>query len=483
MSVLHDTPERLAALEQVAGLIAAGAGPVHLAGIGGVGMAGLAVLLRAAGLEVSGCDCDAGPITRWLEQLGIPVTLGHDPAHLDPQPAWMVRSPAVRTSEPELVAAARRGIPLFARGVVLPALLRGQTSAAVSGTHGKTTTTAMLSHVLRTCGIDASFCVGGIVGADGAVAAIGRAPVLVVEADESDGTLALYAPDVAVVTNVELDHVDYFRDEPGLHACFRTFVRKSRTLLFGADDRGACAVSAGHPDAEGFGLTAGRWQARIVREDAFAIAFDVLCDGLPVAAVELPLPGRHNVLNALAALAAATRLGVAPGQGGRALASFRSVRRRFEIVSRDAGRIVITDYAHHPTEIRALMQQAMRLPFTRRIAIFQPHRFSRTAALGLDFARAFGGVDHLVLAPTYAAFEDPVAGGSIRDLARLFEQEHRAPSWCADSLDAAWRHVRSIWREGDALLLVGAGDIDSLSTVARQHLRALASASNPGSAS
>ena len=482
MPVQHDAPARLAAVAEAERLIAAGRGPVHLLGIGGVGMAGLAAALRAAGLEVTGCDGQHGETVRWLQSLGIPVHKGHDPSHLEPRPAWMVRSPAVRETEPEVMEARRAGIPVLARGFVLPAVLRGRTGIAVAGTHGKTTTTAMTAHILRTCGIDASFCVGGIVSADGAVAAVGRSRVMVVEADESDGTLALYESAVAVVTNVELDHVDYFRDEASLHACFGTFVRKAGCLIHCAEDPGASVISAGHPDAESFGLVAGRWQARGLREEPFAQAFEVLCEGRIAGQVSLNLPGRHNVLNALAAVAASARTGVDPAAACRALASYRGVRRRFEIVARAPGRVVISDYAHHPTEIRALMTQVMALPCARRIAIFQPHRFTRTAALGPDFARAFGGLDLLVLAPTYAAFEDPVAGGAVEDLARLFEREYRAPSWCAPSLAAAWERVAADWRDGDVVLLIGAGDVDALSSEARRHLDTLSLATEKDSA-
>lgn len=460
-------------VDAVRELIARRSDPVHLLGIGGVGVAGVAVMLRARGLRVSGCDGSRSGITDWLQQAGIPVSIGHDPGHLDERPGWLVRSPAVRDVEPELGAAHRAGLPVFPRGVVLPALLHGRRSIAVSGAHGKTTTTAMIAHVLRSSGIDASFCVGGVVGGDGGVAAAGRDPVIVVEADESDGTVALYAPDLAVVTNVELDHVDYFESQDELHDCFRQFGGQSRFILFGADDPGAHAVFADLPNAEGFGLERGRWRADAVREESFAVSFDAVCDGRRLGRVELGIPGAHNVLNALAALAAAAHTGVPFEKTAAALASFRPVRRRFDVLARTEGRIVVSDYAHHPTEIRALMAQAGRLPYRRILAVFQPHRYTRTAALGRAFAESFGGVDYLVLAPTYAAFEDPVAGGDIRDLAQLFEAANRVPSWCADSLLAAWEHIREKWRDGDALLIVGAGDVEKIAFWARDELRML----------
>lgn len=466
---------RLAAdVQRVRDLVAKRSGPVHLLGIGGVGVAGVAVMLHANGLRVSGCDASRGNVTNWLAQLGIPVAIGHDPQHVETgRPSWIVRSPAVRDEEPELKAAVAAGIPIFPRGVVLPALLRGQRSIAVSGAHGKTTTTAMIAHVLRGCGCDASFCIGGVIDQLGGVAVAGRDPVIVVEADESDGTVALYAPEIAVVTNVELDHVDYFESQSQLHDCFRQFGEQSGTVIYGADDPGASAVFASHPRAEGFGFGRGRWRATVVEESAFGIAFDASCDGLPLGRVQLGVPGRHNVLNALAAIASASRFGFSFSKMAEALASFRAVRRRFDVLARTEHRIVISDYAHHPTEIRALMAQAAKLPYKRVIAVFQPHRFTRTAAMGTEFARSFGGVDYLVLAPTYAAFEDPVPGGDIRDLARLFEEVNQVPSWCADSLLAAWEHIRDKWTDGDALLIVGAGDVEKIAFWARDYLNSL----------
>lgn len=470
---MHDRPDigRLEAdVAAVRELIARGRDPVHLLGIGGVGMAGVALMLKARGLRVSGCDVARGAVVAWLEREGIPVAAGHDPAHLRDRPAWLVRSPAVRHGEVELAAARAAGLPVFARGVVLPALLQGRRSIAVSGAHGKTTTTAMIAHVLRGCAVDASFCVGGIVAGDGMVAAAGRDPVMVVEADESDGTLALYAPDIAVVTNVELDHVDHFRTRDELDACFRRLGAQSGHVIYGADDPGARALFDTWPGAEGFGLSAGRWRATGLVEEPFAISFDVSCDGQPLGRVELAAPGRHNVLNALAALAVCACMRLPFRRMADALRTFAPVRRRFEVLANAGSRIVISDYAHHPTEIRALLAQAARLPCRRILAVFQPHRYTRTAAMGREFAQAFNGVDYLVLAPTYAAFEDPVPGGGIRDLAALFEASNRVPSWCADSLLAAWEHIREKWRDGDVLLIVGAGDVEKIALWARDHV-------------
>lgn len=446
-------------------------GPVHLLGVGGVGMAALAVQLLGRGHAVSGCDAHATRITSHLESLGIRVHHGHDPRHITGGEQFIVRSPAVREREAEVRAVKTAALPLLTRGVVLPALLRGRASVAVAGSHGKTTTTAMLAHILRATGHPSGFAVGGEVDQTGTVAAYSASGPLVVEADESDGTLALYEAAQAIVTNVELDHVDFFRDEAALHACFRRFVARTRgAVWFCADDAGARAVAADHPHARSYGFCeTAELRGREIAEREFLIRCVVERAGLPLGELALNVPGRMNVLNALGALGVAMELGVSFGDAAAALATFRSVRRRFEIVARASEKVVVSDYAHHPTEIRALLQQARTLGAKRIIAVYQPHRYSRTAMLAADFPPAFKGLDELVLAPVYAASEEPVAGGTSADLIRQF---HAAPPsvTLAHSLLEAWEAIRHKWRVGDALLVIGAGDVEMIATWAADEL-------------
>lgn len=436
-------------------------GSVHLLGIGGVGMAALALHLQARGHRVSGCDTKANRVTRWLESHGICVAIGHDPAHVQPGVQWVVRTPAVHETEPELVAARAAGLPVFSRGVVLPALLRGRAAVAVAGSHGKTTTSAMLTHLLRATGRPVSYAVGGEVDETGAVAAAVAEGPIVVEADESDGTLALYEAERAIVTNVELDHVDYFRDETALHACFARFVARTRgSVWYCADDPGAVRVAARHPRACSYGIgPAARLRAEDIREEGLGIAARILRDGAPLGDLALRVPGRTNLLDALGALGVALDWGVPFTEAAQALLGFRAVRRRFDIVAHAGGRWVVSDYAHHPTEIRALIAQARRLRGRRLLAIFQPHRYTRTAALGPAFPAAFEGVDELVLVPVYAASETPVPGGTSGDLAAHFRGQSVR---LAQSLLEAWDTMRKKWREGDVLLVIGAGDVDQI---------------------
>ncbi len=450
---------------QVLAQLARPPGPVHLMGIGGVGMAGLAVQLSARGHAVSGCDREPGSFGPWLQQRGIRVLCGHQVDHLTPAPAWLVRSPAVPESEPEGQAARRLGLPVYVRGTVLPALLNTRFGMAVGGTHGKTTTSAMLAHLLVQCGVEASFCIGGDVPSLGGVAAAGRSDVMVVEADESDGTLVLYEPAYAVITNVELDHVDFFTREEELDACFACFARQARrALVYCADDPGAVrAARAARTAGISYGLTSpADWSAEVLASTGRGLIARVRCRGREQGQLEVPVPGSTNLLDALAAVAVAVDYGCPFEQVAGALRHFRPVRRRFEILAERNGVTVISDYAHHPTEIAAFLQQVRGLAPRRVLAVFQPHRYTRTAALGPAFPPAFAGVDELVLVPVYAASETPVPGGTLADLHAHFIRHGRIPVSAAQSLLEAWEYIRKKWRPGDVIAVVGAGDVERI---------------------
>lgn len=439
--------------------------PVHLLGIGGVGVAGVAVQLAARGYRVSGCDGAPDALGPWLSARGIGVLRGHDPLHISPDIQWLVRTPAVADDEPELQTARARGLPVYLRGVVLPALLRGQTSTAVGGTHGKTTTSAMIAHVFRNGGVDASFCIGGEVPTLGGVAHAGSAGVMVVEADESDGTLALYETDVAVITNVELDHVDFFSDEAELDLCFAAFAAQARrAVIYCADDAGAVrAARQARARTISYGLADNAdWRATNLRAGPRSMAATLSFRGIPQGEVELAVPGLTNLLDAMAAVAAGVEQGIAFPVVAAALRSFRAVRRRFDVVAQGRGITVISDYAHHPTEIAAFMQQVRGLAPARVRAVFQAHRYTRTAVLGPAFPPSFAGVDELILVPVYAASEDPVPGGTLSDLHGHFQRWGKIPVITAQSLLEAWDVIRKKWRAGDVVLVIGAGDVEQI---------------------
>ena len=450
---------------------------IHCLGVGGIGVSGLAALLRARGCEVSGCDASPSPAMRdWLAARGIAVREGHSPAHLvEFRPDFVVRTPAVPDAHPELAAARAAGIPVASRGEVLARIVNASRGVAVCGTHGKTTTACFAVALLRALGGDGTgWCIGGFSRGMGGVA---RPPdpgaPLVVEADESDGTLALYRPCVTVVTSVDADHLEHFGSFDALLDCFRRVcAATSGTVAYCADDAGAARVAAAVPGAMGYGFSAG---ARLRAANLETVpdgssTFDVILDGAPLGRATLAVPGRHNVLNALGAFGACLALGHAPADALSALGALRELPgRRFERHVAAARFEIVSDYSHHPAEIRALVETALSRPHRRLAAVFQPHRFSRTKALAADFPPAFRGVGELLLLPVYAASEPPLRGGTSADLYRAFRLANADdPSLpvprLATGLEAAAAYLSGPAGLGpeDVLLVVGAGSVVSL---------------------
>jgi len=461
---LPDLRNGRAQVREIAEWVRCGEGAVHLVGVAGIGMAGVAVHLADRGFEVSGCDLLSNRVSGWLRDRGIPVFESHAAGHVEPPVQWVVRSTAVSDACPDLVRAVERDLPVYHRGLVLPALLMDRISVAVSGTHGKTTTSNMITQILVQAGKNPGFCIGGEVDALGGVANPGGGEILVVEADESDGTVMLYEPDIAVITNVEYDHMEHFGNEDALFQCFESFSRNARKrVIYCADDARTVRICSTLSGSRSYGFQ----EEASVRgmnyaDSAEGSTFDVMADRVSLGTLELPVPGYHNAVNALGACAAAFELGVKFSEVRRALASFCHARRRFEKMA-DGNIKVISDYAHHPTEIRALTRTVSNLPHRRLIAVFQPHRYTRTRALGMDFPAAFDGVDELVLTPVYAASEAPLEGGMSKDLLAHFKAADTAfPVRLTDSLAAARKYLESVLKRGDVLLIVGAGDIEEL---------------------
>ena len=455
--------------EEIRGRIRTPGLRVHLMGVGGIGMAGVARLLAAKGQQVSGCDSGNPRTMDWLRACGIPATTGHDPRHLDGA-EWAIFSPALHPGHPERIAAEQRGIPLYRRGQVLPVLAEHWKTLAVSGTHGKTTTSSMIAHILRVCGADPSWCIGGELPPDGAPAGVGASEWLAIEADESDGTLAHYFPEIAVITNIEFDHMEHFASKEAMVDCFRAFARQATAVVYCADDpeaarvgRAVKGVSCGFAEHADF-------SAEILEAGPGGTQFAMRAPGGRTASVSLPLPGRHNVLNALAALAACDRCGIALADAGAALGSFALPKRRFEPVAEARGIRVIADYAHHPSEIRALIDAARQAGASRIWAVFQPHRHTRTLALGADFPPAFDGVAGVILAPVYAASEPPLAGGTSDDLLKHFHKHGGAPAELAGNLADAAERVVARWAPGDWVLVVGAGDVEDVGPMLKKRL-------------
>ena len=463
-------------------------------GIGGVGMAGVALLLHRRGWIVSGCDAAPGPLGAWLKAEGISVRTSHDPDHITQDLDLVIRTPAVAVDTPELVRAEALGIPVQARGTVLPRLLDGQTSVAVSGTHGKTTTATFITQLLILAGQDPGWCIGSETSCPGPVAGVGDGHTLIVEADESDGTLVHYQPDIAVITNVEFDHMDHFECRDAFEACFREFIAATQgPVVYAQDDAQARTLGTEAKQGWSYGLGAGsRIRACNVVERAEGTRFDLEYDGQALGEHRIGITGRHNLLNALAALTVARQLGIEADVIREALPSLALPHRRFELVSGVHPVRVVSDYAHHPSEISAVMAMASHLPAERRMGVFQPHRYTRTRALGLEFPPAFDGLDTLVLLPVYAASEAPLEGGTRLDLYRRFVE--RAPESAgvspeapgnptgsgepvatrrpdvvlAPSTDAAWGYLREVATPSDLVLIIGAGDIGEMAEWARR---------------
>ncbi|MDI6775256.1 MAG: UDP-N-acetylmuramate--L-alanine ligase [Verrucomicrobiota bacterium] len=459
-----------------------GVGRAHLVGVCGVGMAGLANLLKACGFAVNGCDLQPGRLADWLGSRGIEVRAGHDPSHVDGGVDWVVRSAAAPDDSPEIVRARERGLPVFARGEVLPELLAGKLSVAVAGTHGKTSTSSFLAQALRHAGRQPSWCIGGKVAGDedSDFAAMGPSEwaggdlsadmrgAFVVEVDESDGTLALYAPDIAVLTNIELEHMEHFRGEADLVGCFEAFARAAkRRLVFCADDPRVARLAAGFENAAGYGFgESAMARALDWREEEKGQSYRLEVAGRDLGRLALPFRGRQYALNSLAVALAALELGLTPEEIRGAFSRLRLPARRFETIADRDGIWIVSDYAHHPTEIATVVRM---IPEGRRLlAVFQPHRYTRTLALGREFPPAFAGVDELVLTPVYAASEPPLKGGSAWDLYRRFRERAGSDSGSArrvsvaESLEQAWGYIRRELRAGDVLLILGAGDIETV---------------------
>ena len=443
-------------------------GHVHLMGIGGVGMAGLAGVLQQRGYRVDGCDLATSAFTDRLTAQGVPVLMGHDVAHLDAGPFMLIRSTAVPESHAEIRAAVDRGIPVFRRGEVFSVLLQSGFTVAVSGTHGKTTTSALSVHAVRGAGKDPSYFVGGEWEEAGRVFGVGADPLIIVEADESDGTLSHYRPDMAVITGIDYDHMEHFADEQAFIRIIERFIAHTRkALVYCRDDARLSALIPADTSSISYGFSPdARVRGESVREHKQGADFTLVVDGTVAGDFTLPVHGMHNIQNALAALAVTHQLGLSVAHAGTALASFRPVRRRFERVAVWRGVPIYSDYAHHPTAIQALVTSAKHLAPRRLLAIFQPHRYTRTRALGVAFPSAFEGVDRVILAPVYAASEKPLEGGRIADLEAHFRSHGGVPFQAARDLDHAWTLFEAMAQPGDILLLIGAGDIDRLGQAA-----------------
>jgi UDP-N-acetylmuramate--alanine ligase len=436
---------------------------LHFVGIGGIGMSGIAELLLNLGYEVSGSDLRASPITRRLEQLGGTVYIGHKTgqaagAHV------VVTSSAVRSDNPEVVEALAAGIPVIPRAEMLAELMRMKHGIAVAGSHGKTTTTSILGTVLEGAGLDPTVVIGGRLQAWGTNARLGQGDYLVAEADESDGSFLRLSPTFAIVTNIDAEHMDHYRDFDELRGAFLTFLNSVPFY-------GAAIVCLDDPTIQeiipqisrklityGFSSQADLRAADVVVQPE-GTSFACTIDQQLVGKVRLRLHGRHNALNALAAIAVARELEVPFEETVAALADFGGTDRRMQRISDHDDILVIDDYGHHPTEIRAVLATARDAWDRRTIVCFQPHRYSRSQLLKDDFGRAFYQADKVLVLPIYAAGEDPIAGVTGEGLATSIKEHGHKQVENVAGLEEATDALAAMVRPGDLVLTLGAGDV------------------------
>lgn len=433
--------------------------PLHFVGIGGAGMSALAELLVRRGVRVSGCDVQPGGAAD-LVALGVSVVQGHDASHATGV-RGVVYSSAIEREHPELARARAAGLPVIRRAEALATAVQGRL-VGIAGTHGKTTTTVMTTEALAEAGMDPTGVAGGRVAVWRGNLRHGASDVFVVEADEYDRSFLALDPDVAVVTNVDADHLDVYRDLDDLRAAFAKYIKRARFLVLCADDPGADALPT-RPTAEviRYGVNAehARLRATDQRAEGRGQRFTVVFDGDPIGEAQLQVPGTHNVRNALAAIGAGLLWGQEPAALMRGLANFTGVERRFQWLGESAGVVVIDDYAHHPTEIRATLAGARAAYPGRRIVIaFQPHLFSRTRDFAKDFGAALAGADVVLLTEIYAAREEPIAGVTSDLIADALRDESAGVAWRGRRADLA-AALASAVKSGDVVLTVGAGDI------------------------
>ncbi len=458
---------------------------VHFIGIGGVGMSGIAEVLHNLGYAVSGSDRAVSPTTEHLRGLGIEVRQGHDAAHVEGADV-VVTSSAIKPDNPELVAARGQRIPVVPRAEMLGELMRFRRGIAIAGTHGKTTTTSLTASVLAGAGYDPTFVIGGRLNSAGANARLGEGEYLVAEADESDGSFLMLSPVIAAVTNIDADHLEnYGGDFAQVKQAFADFLHRLpfyglAVLCVDNDNVATLAREVGR-NVLTYGIDTADADVRALnlRQQGFEMFFDLQLPGrdelLPVT---LNLPGRHNVLNALAAAAIGWQLGVDGAAIGQALTGFEGVGRRFhrrgELALAHGNVLLVDDYGHHPSELAAVFAAARGgWPDKRMVVAFQPHRYSRTRDLMDDFANVLADADVLVLTDVYPAGEAPIAGADGHALARAVRARGKVDPVLVEHPRDFETALPNLLRDGDLLLLLGAGDIgaEAARLAQRGHLK------------
>jgi UDP-N-acetylmuramate--alanine ligase len=454
---------------------------IHFVGIGGIGMSGLAEILRSLEFDVSGSDMKRSTITQRLESLGVRVDVGHRTENVAGVDV-VVFSSAIAATNPEIVEARALGIPVIARAEMLAELMRLKYGVAIAGSHGKTTTTSLVATVLRAAGLDPTVVVGGKMAALGSNARLGAGDLLIAEADESDGSFLRLTPTIAVVTNIDAEHLDHYGTHEQLKDAFVEFA--ARVPFYGL-----AVLCLDHPHVQDllpriprrhvtYGVSPqADYAARAIQFRGLTTSFNAFRRGEPLGGFTLKMPGAHNVLNCLAAIAVADELEVPLDVTKQALATFGGVARRFTVIGVAGGITLVDDYGHHPAEIRATLDAAQRAyprEDHRVIVAFQPHRYTRTRDLFEDFTRAFNQADVLLVTDVYAAGEAPIEGATAERLVQAIrEHGHHQAEYVPNKADLP-DMLERIARPGDVVIALGAGDINQSVRVLKARLEAKA---------
>ncbi|MBW2261375.1 MAG: UDP-N-acetylmuramate--L-alanine ligase [Deltaproteobacteria bacterium] len=437
---------------------------IHLVGIGGIGMSGIAEVLINLGYTVSGSDLNESEATRRLSGLGARIATGpHESSSVHGADVVVISS-AVKPGNPEVEEALRRGIPVIPRAEMLAELMRLKESIGIAGSHGKTTTTSIVATVMAAGGYDPTIVLGGKLNAIGTNAVLGSSDWMVLEADESDGSFLKLTPTVAVITNIDPEHLDHYGS---MEALADAFVEYANKVPF----YGLAVLCVDHPGVQAilprmtkrfvtYGTSSqADYRGENLEHDGLVTRFDLWAHGKKWGRVTMRMPGRHNALNALACLAVSGELGIPFDVATEALQKFEGVARRFTVRGQALGATLVDDYAHHPEEIRATLEAAHEAYGNRVIAVFQPHRYSRVSLLSDEFARSFNRADELIVTEIYAAGETPVEGVSGESLARCIRDHgHRSVTFLP-TLSEVVDHLAGSMREGDVVITLGAGNV------------------------
>lgn len=448
---------------------------VHFIGIGGAGMSALATVLLALGYRVSGSDLVSTPVTKRLEALGGKCYVGHDRSNVQGA-RLVVISSAINPENPELVAAKEMGIPVIHRAELLAWVLNRKKGIAVAGAHGKTTTTSMLALTLEKNGFDPTIIIGGELNDIGGNAKLGQGEYVVAESDESDGSFLKLKPLAAIVTNIEDDHLDHYGSVENIKKAFKTFlsgIPAAGTAVVCLDDPNVREVAGSlNVPLVTYGLNSGAdYTLKEIFLNGPHTGADVYHGDRRLGTIELFVPGRHNLVNALGVVALARWLGLDFARVAWALKDFRGVGRRFQFIGAAGGVRVFDDYAHHPTEIKATLQAARTLGQKRVLAVFQPHRYTRTALLHERFGEAFGDADYIVMTDIYSAGEPPLEGVTTRLIIEAVEKRDGRQVVYCPALEDAVEHLAGAVRPGDLVLTIGAGNVWKVGEMLLSRLR------------